>query len=161
MKRSDLLKLPVGSAQLVVAHAEWRRQRGHRPSMSFVNERDPKKALKFAQVVIKADQWSREVAGIGKIFAEKRSFESMDELMLKVVLRHIVITSSSEEEILARVQKELGMSPEFISVDAFLPDDNAGREIRELVRGLGGLIMKNGAVTSVVAETFKGETIFV
>ena len=161
MKRSDLCKLPPGSAELVIAHAVWRRQRGLGPSMPYINERDPRKALKFAQSVVRASEWSRDVAGIGKIFAEKRSFESMDEVMLEVALRHIVTSSSSEEEVLNRAQNDLGIPPEYFSISSFLPEDQAGREIREFVRGLGGLVMKNGAVASIVADTFKGETIFI
>lgn len=161
MRRSDLRKLPIGSAELVIAHAAWRRQRGRRPSMSFINERDPRKALKFAQAVVNADQWSKKIAGIGKIFAEGRSFETMDKLMLEVAIRHIVTTSSSEHEALARVQNELGLPPENFSISSFLPDDTPGREMRELVRGLGGLIMKNGAVACVAADTFKGEIVFI
>jgi len=129
--------------------------------MPYINERDPRKALKFAQSVVRASEWSRDVAGIGKIFAEKRSFESMDEVMLEVALRHIVTSSSSEEEVLNRAQNDLGIPPEYFSISSFLPEDQAGREIREFVRGLGGLVMKNGAVASIVADTFKGETIFI
>lgn len=52
MKKPDLSRYKAGSAELVVAHAAWRRSRGRRPSMSFGEEGNPIQALVTASFLV-------------------------------------------------------------------------------------------------------------
>jgi hypothetical protein len=47
MKKS-FRKFPVGSAEYVVLHAKWAKQRGKRPSLAFMGFKEPKQALRWA-----------------------------------------------------------------------------------------------------------------
>lgn len=51
MKKSIVRVHPVGSAEYVVAHARWQRSRGRKPSLPFLSCRDPRKALKGAEIL--------------------------------------------------------------------------------------------------------------
>lgn len=48
MKKPDFQKYQPGTPEYVLAHAQWRKSRGRKPSMSLGNVRDPRKALKAA-----------------------------------------------------------------------------------------------------------------
>jgi hypothetical protein len=47
-----LLRMETDSPQLVVAHANWQKKRGRRPSMGFMDERNPVKALELARDIL-------------------------------------------------------------------------------------------------------------
>lgn len=160
MVRSDICGLPLGSAELVIAHAKWRRQRGRRPSMPFINERDPRKALRLAQTVIKADSHAAQLDLLASRYVKDRgkNFRDMTNAELKSAVRHIIRTSVSEEEVRQRVRDELGYSYT-LALHTSIPDDTTGREARELVRGLGGLVMKNGAMAMAMMRGRDGKTI--
>lgn len=53
MKKSQFAQFCPQSAEFVVAHGLWRKNRGRRPSMSYMGERNPRKAFKLAIVMIK------------------------------------------------------------------------------------------------------------
>lgn len=58
MKKCDVDKFKMGTPERVVAHAAWQRSRGRQPSMFFMNEANPRKALALAIQTILRDAWS-------------------------------------------------------------------------------------------------------
>lgn len=57
MKKRDVDKFETGTPERVVAHAAWQRSRGRQPSMFFMNEANPRKALALAIKAILRDAW--------------------------------------------------------------------------------------------------------
>ena len=57
MKKPVLSRKPTKKAtqvlaRTVIAHAAWKRSRGRNPSMPFMDERNPRKALKRAELFL-------------------------------------------------------------------------------------------------------------
>lgn len=52
MKKKQVNALAQGSPEYVIAHASWRRKRGRQPSVAYLKERNPRKALALAKQVI-------------------------------------------------------------------------------------------------------------
>lgn len=155
MNKSVLSQHEQGSAEQVVAHAAWQRSRGRNPSMSFVGEHNPRKALALANSVIRAAQRTKLIDSIGAVVVRRKSYSDMTDVELKVAARHIITSSSSEAEVQERLRDELGY-PYSIALHTTIPDDATGREARELVRGLGGLVMKNGAMAMAMMHGHDG-----
>ena len=155
MKKSVLSQHEQGSAEQIVVHAAWQRSRGRNPSMSFVGERNPRKALSLANSVIRAAQRTKLIDSIGAVVVRRKSYHDMTDVELKVAARHIISSSSSEGEVQQRLHDELGY-PYSIALHTSIPDDATGREARELVRGLGGLVMKNGAMAMAMMHGHDG-----
>ena len=145
MKKSVLFQHEQGSAEQVLVHAAWQRSRGRNPSMSFVGEHNPRKALSLANSVIRAAQHTKLIDSIGAVIVRRKSYSDMTDTEIKVAARHIITSSSSEAEVQQRLRDELGY-PYGAALHTSIPDDATGREARELVRGLGGLVMKSGAM---------------
>jgi len=145
MKKPALSQFKKGSAELVVAHARWRRSRRRRPSMFFVGEKNPRKALQIAQSICRRATRIDFIDGLAGSALQGRSFANMDDDELKFAVQRIVRTSSSEDEVRQRISAEL-QYPYRPSIHISVPTDGIGREARELVRGLGGLVMRNGAM---------------
>jgi hypothetical protein len=155
MNKSVLYQHEQGSAEQVVAHAAWQRSRGRNPSTSFVGERNPRKALELADSVIRAAQHAKLINSIGAFVVSHKSYSDMTDAEIEVAARHIISSSSSEAEVLRRLRDELGY-PYSIALHTTIPDDTTGREARELVRGLGGLVMRNGAMVMVMMSGHNG-----
>ena len=155
MNKSVLSKHEQGSAEQVVAHAAWQRSRGRNPSMSFVRELNPRKALAFANSVIRAAQHTKLIDSIGAVVVRRKSYSDMTDVEIKVAARHIISSSFSEAEVQQRLRDELGY-PYSIALHTTIPDDATSREARELVRGLGGLVMKNGAMAMAMMHGHDG-----
>ena len=158
MKRRAIFAHPEGSAELVLAHARYQRTRGRNPSMSYVGQRNPAKALELARVIVENDKWGQIRTVIRTELAKRVPLQSMTRVHLEAAVRSIVVTSSSEEEVHRRLKAELSYHDE-ICLHTSVPTDETGREARELVRGLGGLVMKNGAMASVMLRDNNGEVI--
>lgn len=144
-----------GSAEQVVAHAAWRRSRGHNPSMSFVGERNPRKALLLANSVICVAQQHKLIDSIGAVMIQHKSYDDMTDAEIEVATRFIITSSSSEAEVHQRLREELGY-PYSVALNTSIPVDAIGMEARELVRGLGGLVMKNGAMAMAMLHGHDG-----
>ncbi|MEK7187690.1 MAG: hypothetical protein AAB691_02495 [Patescibacteria group bacterium] len=86
---------------------------------------------------------------------ETKTFETMSDNEIKAAARQIVRTSSSEGEIQRRLREELGY-PYSIACHTEVPTDRTGREARELVRALGGLVMQNGAMVMAMMHGHDG-----
>lgn len=147
MKKS-FRKFPVGSAEYVLAHAAWRRSRGRKPSMGYLTERNPTKALKLAKLMSgahKNEVFKDQICQIvGPVLVVKKTYLKMDELERTAALRALVSTSSSKEEIEQRLESELHVSAGLYMLSVSEPaTDPTGVEAVDLVRALGGLITKN------------------
>lgn len=158
MNRSAIYAHPEGSAERVIAHARYQQSRGHKPSMAFVGQKNPQEALRLAKIVLKSDEQNKFRVDLGGILVGRFNYHAMTSIMLEAAVRTIITTSSSEEEVQRRVQKELDYPGE-IRLYTNLPTDSVGREARELVRGLGGLVMKNGAMAMAMLWDRDGEII--
>lgn len=146
MKKSVVLQHEIGSAERVVAHAAWQCSRGRNSSMSFISEHNPRRALALATTVTRnARQTSQVDSMIGGLIVKSKNYDTMTDPEIKIAARHIIASSSSEDEVQQRLRDELDY-PYGIALHTTIPDDATGREARELVRGLGGLVMKNGAM---------------
>lgn len=77
MKKSQFAQLRPQSAEFVVAHGLWRKNRGRRPSMSYMGECNPEKALKLAIVMIKDVKYAKEHARLfyRYVINQKAKFE--------------------------------------------------------------------------------------
>lgn len=155
MKKSVLFQHEQGSAEQVLAHSAWQRSRGRNPSMSFVGERNPRKALSLARSVIRAARHTKLVNSVGAVVVQRKSYNNMTDAEIKVSARHIITSSSSEEEVQQRLRDELGY-PYGVALHTTIPSDATGRQARELVRGLGGLVMKNGAMAMAMMHGHNG-----
>ena len=155
MKKSVLSQHEQGSAEQVVTHAAWQRSRGRNPSMSFVGESNPHKALSLANSVIHAAKRTELIDSIGAIVARRKSYHDMTDVELRAAARHVISSSSSEAEVQQRLRDELGY-PYSIALHASISDDAIGRETRELVRGLGGLVMKDGRMAMAMMHGHNG-----
>ncbi len=152
MKKAALLQFEHGSAEQVVAHAARQCSRGSNPSMSFVGERNPRKALALAHAVIRQAERTKMIGSIGAVVVRHRSYDTMTDLEIAAAARHIISSSSSENEVHQRLRDELDYPFGDISLHTSIPNDATGREARELVRGLGGLVMKNGAMAMAMLQ---------
>jgi hypothetical protein len=145
---------PVGSAQYVIAHAAWQRSRGRSPSEPFLTERNPRKALKtalsFHGTHTRQTTLDALCGTVGSVISRRKSYREMDKQELKIAIRGIVASSSSREEILRRLQDEIGCPEENVMLDVSdVPTDRTGIEARELVRALSGLVTKHGAMVMI------------
>ena len=156
MRKSVISKHTQGSAEEVVAHAKWRHSRGRNPSMSFVGERNPRKALSLAEAVIAGAKHADFISKLGELaIRHKSSYAEMTDAEIEAAARYIITSSSSATEAQQRLRDELGY-PYGIALHITLPDDATGREARELMRGLGGLVMKNGAMAMAMMHGHDG-----
>lgn len=153
--KSAVSQFNLGSAEEVIAHAAWQRTRGRRPAMSFVGQRNPRKALAFAGTVIRVAKRTALIDSIGSILLQRECYDEMTDVQIEVAARHIISSSSSEAEVRQRIRDELGY-PDEITLETSLPNAATGREARELVRGLGGLVMKNGAMAMAIMHGHDG-----
>lgn len=126
MSMSNLSHHAQGSAEHVVAHAAWRRSRGRNPSMSFIGERNPLKALAIANSVIRVARNTALIDSIGAVVVRRKSYRDMTDVEIKIAARFI-ISSSSEAEVERRLRDELDY-PHSIALHTTVPDDATGRE---------------------------------
>ena len=84
-----------------------------------------------------------------------KTYHEMTDAEIKEAVKQIVITSSSENEVRSRVARELGY-PYDVAITSHVPEDEVGKGAREIARGLGGLVMKNGAMTMVMLHGHNG-----
>ncbi|GEM_PF-1748612 len=159
MKRAAILQFPEGSAERVIAHARWQSSRGRRPSMRFLTEANPAKAIMNAHDILRSLRAERArclvIELLGPMIAKAKPWYEMKPEELEVAVRSIIQSSSSEEEVRERMRSELGYDTEDMEFSSTLPTDTLGIEARELVQALGGCVMRNGAM--VMACVWDGE----
>jgi hypothetical protein len=131
--------------------------------MPYLTITNPAKALGCARSVRAclraADLRSKVVAFVGPILASRKPYYEMTALELDAAVRAIVESSSSENEVLRRIESELGYNPEGVSITSHLSTNTVGNEARDLVRALGGLVMKNGALVRIQVWDGAGEPV--
>lgn len=78
-----------------------------------------------------------------KIWSDMTAYEK------KIYLRHVVLQVESEDELNDHLIKKLDVD---FSIMWYLPDpgDQAGEEARALLKALGGLVAKNGALVQIM-----------
>lgn len=155
MKKSVPSQLEDGTAEKVVAHAAWQRSRGRNPSMAFLTQRNPHKALEAADLMIRSAQRNQALCSVGAFLTPHKSYSDMTDAEVKVAAKYIVSSSFSEEEAQQRLCDELGY-PYSARIHTSIPEDSTGREARVLVQALGGLVMKNGAMAMVMMRGHDG-----
>ncbi len=151
-----------GTAAYVIAHAKWMTSRGRNPSMQFLTEKNPCKALASAKVICNSVEQYQYVGGIvasqgEQILKQGRPYNDFDENEVTAVARHIVTTSESEEQLKERLETSLGCSMVMVSVLRALTQ--LGREAKELCLAMGGLTMKDGSLVQVMFFSPRGEII--
>lgn len=87
--------------------------------------------------------------------AGSKDYRDMTDSEIKEAVKQIVITSSSEDEVRSRVADELGY-PYGISMHTHVPEGDVGMEGKEILEGLGGLVLKNGAMVMVMIHGHNG-----
>lgn len=148
-RNSCLSKLDRGSAAYVVAHARWRRSRGRGPSMSYLTERNPRKALASAQAILVKIGRRQKREEILQYLPPTTPKETamMDHVEIEAHIRRIVIQCMSGAELAQRLFDELGLGE--VSIKWYVPVDQTGVEARDLASAFGGLVSKSGALVSV------------
>lgn len=135
----------VGTAEHVISSALHDAPQGELPKLPYINEAHPMKAVALAVAVLAGEAKAITADALGAASARGKQYDGMTDDEIKAAARNIVRSSSSEDEIQRRIRDELGY-PYGVSLCMEVPSDNTGREARELVRGLGGLVSKNGAM---------------
>jgi hypothetical protein len=103
------------------------------------------------QMVVALEQHKdKMVAGIAEQLMSVKTWGNMNEKERKICVRHIVLQASSEEVLRKLLTEELGMG--CCSINWYLPPDGdkTGLEAQMLVKALGGLISKNGAMVQIM-----------
>ncbi len=134
-----------GTAEHVINSALQRGREGKPPELPYITETDPTKAVSLATAVVIGDLRAKMADAHAAGFAKGKRYDDMTDAEIKAAARNIVRSSSSKDEIQRRIRDELGY-PYSVSLCIEEPKDATGREARELVRGLGGLVTKNGAM---------------
>lgn len=84
------------------------------------------------------------------------SYCDMTDAEIKAAAKNIIASSSSQEEVCQRIRDELKYPYGNIALYTLIPNDAIGVTARELVRGLGGLVMKNGAMAMAMMHGHNG-----
>jgi hypothetical protein len=156
MKKHHLYKLEPGTAEYVITHAKWRRSRRKNPVLSFLTESNPRQALKLAEEIVAAKKHADFHTSLDLLVIKRgKCYAEMTDQELKTATRHIIVTSRSKVEVETRLREELKY-PYGISLSMSIPKDATGREARELVRALGGMVMANGAMAMGMMHGHKG-----
>lgn len=161
--KKTFLKHKPGTAAFVVQHGLYMASRGKNPSMTFLTETNPRQALELAKVILESQEWRELVNEVASLIVPshiKKPFNEMGTQEIEIALRHIVTTSSSEEEIRRRIKDEL-KCPGHPTLHIDQPKDQVGEEARELVKALGGLVTKTGAMVMIMIHGPDGEVISV
>ena len=112
--------------------------------VDILNNPDVAKAVAFEES--KAGM----IAQLAEVLMSTKVWRDMDKNEQRVCIRHIVSQAESEEDLRQRLAKELGVS--HCAIDWHLPDPNnkTDQEALMLVKGLGGLVSKNGAMIAIM-----------
>jgi len=158
MTRSQLSKIPVGSAAYVIAHAKRQYSRGKQPSMTYLSKTNPREALQTARLLyceqpLVLQLGMEDVAvrtAIGLV-----TTEPSDE-NIELAIRAIVTCSSTKDEICQLIER-LGCTRPSVYMQT--PNDRTGFETLDLARALGGLVTKDGAMVMLMTESPSGNLI--
>ena len=101
-----------------------------------------------------SDHLRLEQGSAEKAVVDVATWIEMTDNEIEIAARNIIITSSSEAEVHKRLLDELGYSG--MALRTNIPTDLVGKEARDLARGMGGLVMKNGAMAMAMMHGHDG-----
>jgi len=105
---------------------------------------------KAVQGAVANEQWKDEmVAGVAEWLMTNKSWVEMTKDERKACIRTSVSQVESEDELRERLA-ELGVEGFIINWHLSEPGDETGQEARMLVKALGGLVAKNGALVMIM-----------
>jgi len=149
-------KFEIGTAERVVYHAQYKASRGKGPSMSFLSERNPRKALASAKLFLDrkvvCDNISILLESFGSAILQdpnRPDYDEMTESQIIAAARHIISTSENEEEVKRRMVEELGCHGE-PHTNVLTAINRIGAEVKELCLALGGVTLKTGELIQVM-----------
>lgn len=90
------------------------------------------------------------VADLADQLMSTKTYSAMTANERKICVRHIVSQVESEQELQERLQRDLGAGYCCINWHLSEPGDKTGDEARMLVKALGGLVAKNGALVMIM-----------
>ena len=142
-----------GSSAYVIAHGLYMASRGKNPSVAFLTEKNPRKALVSAKDVASVTKQYQHVGGIfaslgAQILKQHKPYHELEKVEVEAAARHIITTSGTEEEVVSRLENELGCKQPMVSVLRALT--KLAGEAKELCLALGGLTMKDGSLIQVM-----------
>ena len=149
-KQTCLAGLEPGTAAYVIAHARWQRSRGRGPSMKFLAQRNPRKALAAAVLLAGEVGHKQRLTAMLPRMPKTTPDQAMtmDIETLQIHVRRIVAGAKTKDEISSGFERELGIYGAAIAWHE--PTDQTGREARELVTALGGLVSGSGAMVMLM-----------
>ena len=148
MTKQDLCRHEEETAERVIAHAQRQRARGRNPSMTYLGEGNPRRALVLAKLALVQINSIKALAEIGKQTLSLAKYPGMTDWEILSSVVYITSTSSSKEELLRRLKEELEY-PHEVMTRVLLPKNQAGKTTREILRGIGGVIMADGSMSRV------------
>jgi len=150
MTRRYFEQYEKGTAGWVLGHGVWMMSQGKNPSEPYLEERNPRKALLKAEEMWKTlDSQKKTTAVVGKlggIIAKHIRAEEMTDDEARAVLKHIAVTSTSEEEVQRRAG-EIGFCA--VCTNVLSAISSIGREVRELCLAMGGVTLNNDGKTLI------------
>ena len=90
------------------------------------------------------------IADLADQLMSTKTYAAMTTIERKTCVRHIVSQVESKQELQERLQRDLGVGYCCISWHLSEPGDKTGDEARMLVKALGGLVAKNGALVMIM-----------
>lgn len=90
------------------------------------------------------------VADLADRLMSTKTYADMSANERKTCVRHVVSQVESEQELGDRLRRDLGLDYFCINWHLSEPGDKTGEEARMLVKALGGLIAKNGALVMIM-----------
>lgn len=156
-------------AQVVIDHARHKRRRGRGPSMSFMGEYNPRKALALAErftrsEVLNSSACQKQAALYARLtglaaravphLTSGKRWVKMNEAERKMTIIGIVADVGTEAELRERLAV-VGVDVTddlYISWHVSEPGNVVGHEARLLTQALGGLVSKSGALVSIMID---------
>lgn len=104
---------------------------------------------------VKFEQYKDEMIGtLTEVLMSTKTWHNMNADERRMCIRHIVNQVESKDDLQQRLRNELGLGCCAINWHLPVPGDKTDEEARMLVKALGGLVAKNGALVMIM--TFDG-----
>ena len=97
-------------------------------------------------------QKDRLIADLAEQLISTKTWGTMNTDERWTCLRYIVSQVSTEEELRDRLRSELSLGYVAFEWHLSSPDDETGNEARMLVKSLGGLVTKSGALVMIMTS---------
>lgn len=90
------------------------------------------------------------IADLAEQIMSAKNWQHMTKDERKTCIRYVVSQVSSEDELRARLQSDFALGHVAINWQLSDAGDKTGDEARMLVKALGGLVSRNGALVSIM-----------